>query len=264
MSALRAEIEGTEWYHTFELAPDIVTPGWFDLRGVVDRIPFPGSLAGKRCLDVGTFDGFWAFEMERRGGEVLAIDLLDPWRWDWPAGSKVETVMALDQRKRAGRGFEVARRAFESNVERRELSIYDLDPGEIGHFDVVYVGSLLLHLRDPVAGLGRVRDVCSGTAIICDAIDVAKSLLYRKEPVAGLDARGRPWWWRPNVAALERMIEAAGLRLTAPTRRIRMPAGAGRPKPPIRPRLLRSRAGRQEILETRLGDPHAIAIAEPA
>ena len=57
----------------------MVTPGWFDTRAVAPKLPFPERSTGKRCLDIGTFDGFWAFEMERRGAdEVLAIDLLDP------------------------------------------------------------------------------------------------------------------------------------------------------------------------------------------
>ena len=72
------------WYHTMELAPGVVTPGWFDLRPIVDHLPWPG-VAGKRCLDVGTYDGFLAFELERRGAsEVVAIDIDDHDRWDWP------------------------------------------------------------------------------------------------------------------------------------------------------------------------------------
>ena len=29
-----------------ELAPGVVTPGWFDTRGIVERVGFPGDLAG--------------------------------------------------------------------------------------------------------------------------------------------------------------------------------------------------------------------------
>ena len=85
--ALRAEIDALEWYHTIEIAPGVETPGWFDTRSVLSQIPFPDDLRSKRCLDVGTFDGFWAFEMERRGADdVVAIDVLDPDKWDWPVG----------------------------------------------------------------------------------------------------------------------------------------------------------------------------------
>jgi tRNA (mo5U34)-methyltransferase len=75
----------TEWYHSIELAPGQVTPGWFDTRAAAAKVPLPERLDGKRCLDVGTWDGFWAFEMERRGAdEVVALDIDDADGWDWP------------------------------------------------------------------------------------------------------------------------------------------------------------------------------------
>src|SRR4051812_28824140 len=88
----------TQGDHTMELAPGVVTPGWFDTRGVVPLLPLPGSLQGSRCLDIATFDGFWAFELERRGAaEVLAIDILDPFAWDWPANSPTAVIEALER-----------------------------------------------------------------------------------------------------------------------------------------------------------------------
>src|SRR5436853_2151050 len=71
------------WYHTIEVAPGVVTPGWFDLRPIVDRMPWP-DVRGKRCLDIGTYDGFLAFELERRGAaEVIATDIGGEEQWDW-------------------------------------------------------------------------------------------------------------------------------------------------------------------------------------
>jgi 2-polyprenyl-3-methyl-5-hydroxy-6-metoxy-1,4-benzoquinol methylase len=73
---LAAEVARARWYHGMELPGGIVTPGDYDLPDTARRIPLPASLAGKRCLDVGTRDGFWAFEMERRGAaEVVGIDV---------------------------------------------------------------------------------------------------------------------------------------------------------------------------------------------
>jgi tRNA (mo5U34)-methyltransferase len=52
-------------------------------------MPWSGPLTGLRCLDVGTMDGFWAFEMERRGAvEVVAVDLADPGRQDGPVRAR--------------------------------------------------------------------------------------------------------------------------------------------------------------------------------
>ena len=253
-----------QWYHSIELAPGNVTPGWFDLRGVPERLPLPASLRGRRALDVGTFDGFWAFELERRGAEeVIAVDLLDPTRWDWPAAAPAAVLESLAARKRGGEGFLVARDALKSSVVRMERSIYELDPDEIGEFDLVYVGSLLLHLRDPVRALEQVRRVCRGVLLVVDAIDPVLSALHPFKPLAGLDGVGRPWWWLPNAAGLRQMVEVAGFEAIGPVRRVTMPPGAGQKR--VRPSAaqLRSRAGRRDALGAWRGDPHAAVLARP-
>lgn len=261
---LADEIKALEWYHSIELAPGITTPGWQDTRPILDQIPFPSSLAGKRCLDVGTFDGFWAFEMERRGAEeVVAIDILDPEEWDWPVGSSTETVEEIGRRKARGRGFEIVRREIGSSVERLERSVYDLDPAEVGTFDLVYLGSLLVHLRDPIRALERIRGVCGGTMIVVDGIDLLMSLLLPSRPVATLDGKGRPWWWLANAAGLRQMIEVAGFEVIEGPRRIYMPPGAGQPLVKFHPRLLKNRHGRQALVVARRGDPHAVVVARP-
>jgi tRNA (mo5U34)-methyltransferase len=261
---LQREVAALDWYHTLELAPGIVTPGWFDLREIAGVVPLPASLSGKRCLDIGTFDGFWAFEMERRGAaEVIAIDVLDPHGWDWPVDSSPETVEAIGRRKAGGMGFELARRALGSSVERRELSVYDLDPDRVGEFDLIYLGSLLMHLRDPVGALERVRSICRGQLVVVDNIDLVLSLLHPRKPVALLDGRGRPWWWRASAACLTRMVEAGGFELTEPPRRLYMPRGKGQSLARFRPGLLLSREGRETLLVAGRGDPHAALAAVP-
>ncbi len=265
MTDLRQRVASIEWYHTLELAPGVVTPGWFDHRSIVERIPIPGSLAGARCLDVGTFNGFWAFEMERRGAsEVVAIDVLDPRRWDWPRSSQEATIQALATRAAQGNGFSIARGALDSNVDRRDLSVYDLDESAVGRFDFIYLGSLLLHLRDPVRALERVRSVCDGTLVVVDAIDLPLTLRHPRQPVARLDGRGRPWWWYPNLAALARLVEAAGFELPRRPERLFMPPGAGWPRARWRVEGLRTREGRYHLTGAWLGDPHGIVMARPA
>jgi tRNA (mo5U34)-methyltransferase len=262
--SLRDEVEAREWYHTLELAPGIVTPGWHDTRPVADAVSLPATLTGKRCLDVGTFDGFWAFEMERRGAaEVVAIDILDPRQWDWPAGSDDAVMDAIGKRKDAGRGFEIAHRALGSSVKRFERSVYDIDEREVGRFDLIFLGSLLIHLRDPVGALERLREVCDGTIVVMDGIDLLLSLLLPRRPVATLDAAGRPWWWYSNQAGLRRLIEAAGFDIVEPPRRLYMPPGRGQPLARFHPRLLTTRHGRNALVIARRGDPHAVAVARP-
>lgn len=253
-----------EWYHTLELAPGVVTPGWFDTRKALAQLPFPASLAGKRCLDVATFDGFWAFEMERRGAdEVVAIDLVDASEADWPVGSDPSVIQAIGERKRAGEGFELARDALGSSVERLEMNVYDLDAEAVGEFDFVYLGSLLIHLRDPVRALERVRSVCRGRLLVVDNIDISLTLCHPRRPVAALDGVGRPWWWKLNVAGLVRAVEAGGFRVLQPPTRFWMPPGPGYPRPRLSRHLLRSEDARERFVGGLKGDPHAAVLAEP-
>jgi tRNA (mo5U34)-methyltransferase len=261
---LRSRVGERKWYHTLELAPGVITPGWFDTRPALDVIPFPADLTGTRCLDVGTFDGFWAFEMERRGAsEVVGIDVLDPHQWDWPHGSSEEVLRALDEMKDAGVGFELAVEALGSNVKRFERNVYDLDPAADGQFDFVYVGSLLLHLRDPVRALERVRSVAADTVLVVDAIDLALTLAFPRRAIAALDGIGRPWWWKPNGAGLARMVESAGFDVLEGPRRFFMKPGAGQPLASFSPGLLRHREGRDALVTAKRGDPHAAILARP-
>ncbi|HUC36591.1 MAG TPA: class I SAM-dependent methyltransferase [Acidimicrobiales bacterium] len=263
-SDLRAEVGSIEWYHTIELAPGVVTPGWHDTRSVVAQVPFPASLAGKRCLDVGTFDGFWAFEMERRGAsEIVAVDVPDPKQWDWPVVSSEETRATIGSRKAEGRGFHTAHRALASKVQLLDRSVYDIDESDMGKFDLVYLGSLLVHLRDPIRALERLRDVCSGTMIVVDGIELFLSLLLPNLAVATFDGHGRPWWWYPNQAGLRRMVEAGGFEVLEGPKRIFMPPGAGQPLATFDPKLLASREGRRALVIARRGDPHAVLVARP-
>ncbi|HVY08713.1 MAG TPA: class I SAM-dependent methyltransferase [Mycobacteriales bacterium] len=262
---LRRYVAEQEWYHTEELRPGIETPGWFDTRPTAAALPWP-ALDGKRCLDVGTFEGFWAREMHRRGGaEIVAIDILDPRQWDWPLGSTSELLTTLGERKRGGEGFHFVNRILGTPIEHREMSVYDVDPRVVGTFDMVYVGSLLLHLRDPVRALEAVRSVCNpDAAVLCvDAVSLELTLRHRRRPIAELDALGRPWWWKPNTAGFARMVTAGGFEIVDRSGLIYLKPGRGQQLPPLRPSMLRNAAGRETIVTKWRGDPHAWILATP-
>jgi tRNA (mo5U34)-methyltransferase len=203
------------WYHTIELPGGAVTPGEYDTRRALRKIPFPHSLAGLRCLDVGTHDGFWAFEMEQRAAaEVVAIDLDDPARVDIsePVPEQLPDAALADRRGRPA-AFAYAHRVLDSNVIRRDLSVYDLERDEIGEFDFAFVGTLLLHLSEPVRALTAVRKVLrpGGRALVNDGVSLSLSLRHPRRPVHHLTLLpGRPFWWEPNVRGLRRYLEKAG------------------------------------------------------
>lgn len=249
------------WYHTIRLPGGVTTPGLYDTLGELERIPFPADLTGKRCLDVGTGDGFWAFEMERRGAEeVVAIDIDDPEGYDWPANrDAIEQPTFAQAHPSHRRAFGVAREALGSSVERRDLRVYDLDPAAMGTFDFVFMGSLLLHLRDPVGALAAVRGVLTGRLLSVDSVSPALTLLHPRQPMARLEAPGWPLWWVMNVACYRRLFAPAGLEVTGSGRPFFVRSGPGyRFKPRVDRPLLR---GAQRLVAERKGIPHCWVTA---
>ncbi|HWF53991.1 MAG TPA: class I SAM-dependent methyltransferase [Solirubrobacteraceae bacterium] len=257
------------WYHTLELPGGVVTPGWFDLRAVADRLPWP-DVRGKRCLDVATYDGFFAFELERRGAaEVVAIDIPDHEDWDWPAAARAAggpTLATMAGEK--GRGFEVAHAALGSRVRKQVLSTYHLAPDTIGEFDVVVCGSLMLHLRDPVRALEAIRSVCTGQFLSIEEISLPLTLALSRRPVAEMrfDER-RCQWWVANLAGHRRMLEIAGFEVEVASGPFGEPFGPAHPaagkRLPRSPRELGMRALRRAMTGEALGVPHAALLAHP-
>jgi len=199
-------VERYPWYHTLELADGVVTKGMFDHPPVLDRYPIPADLSGKRCLDVATMDGFWAFEMERRGAQsVTALDLEDPDDLDWPASLRAGHDRSIDETK--GERFALAKEVLGSKVERVLLSAYDLSP-RLGTFDFVFCGDLLLHLKDPITPVENIRSVCTESAVIVNVIK--KFRFMEKRPMAELEGINHFEWWVTNLEGLARLVRAAG------------------------------------------------------
>src|SRR5580700_11145283 len=74
---LAEELSQLGYYHSIELADGNVIPGLQTIPQLQFRIgqyPLPEDLTGKRVLDIGAWDGWFSFEMERRGADVLAVD----------------------------------------------------------------------------------------------------------------------------------------------------------------------------------------------
>jgi tRNA (mo5U34)-methyltransferase len=232
---VRREVAARRWYHTIELPGGIVTPGEYDTRAALRRIPFPTSLDGRRCLDVGTHDGFWAFAMERRGAaEVIAIDLDDPRGGDFSEPVPELSGEALVDRGSRLQSFACAHAALGSRVERRDLSVYRLDATEVGRFDFAFIGTLLLHLRDPVAALTAIRKVLrpGGRLLVNEPVLLGMSLRHPRLAVHELQLLpGKPFWWVPNVRGLERCVAKAGFTVTGSGRPYLIPRGPGYDKP---------------------------------
>lgn len=253
------------WYHTLELPHGVLTPGWFDLRPIVDRIPWP-DVRGKRCLDVGTYDGFLAFELERRGAaEVVATDISDHTQWDWPRriSQRGPEALAVIAGPEKGAGFRAAQAALHSKVERVECSVYDLSPERLGTFDVVVCGTLLLHLRDPLRALDAIRSICGGHFLSAEEVRIRLPMLMSKRALVELDGTSELLQWLiPSPAGHVRMLEASGFQIERSGARYSVPFGRAHPPRPRRRGLIQRTF--TSLLGWGEGVPHHAALARPA
>jgi tRNA (mo5U34)-methyltransferase len=176
------------WYHPIEVRPGIVTPGTNDAHVVLERLDLPADCGGLRALDLGTRDGFFAFELERRGAEVVAVDYM----------------------AREDSGFAVAAELLGSRVTYFRRNVYELNAAELGTFDLVLFLGLLYHLPDPLGALRAVRNVTSHRMIL-ETLVLDFGIELDDLPImrffAGSSWAGDPTnYWGPNVRCVEEML----------------------------------------------------------
>jgi sugar-phosphatase len=193
------------WHHMMCFPHGIVSPGAYDPRHLFGLLQLP-DLRGLRVLDAGACDGFFSFECERRGAEVVALDHADP-----------DLI-----------GFDAARTIYGSRVEYIQANLYDLTPEQIGTFDIVLFLGVLYHLRHPLLALDRLRPLCRQLlvveSLVCDAgffigFESRQPLTSLAPAIADLplaqflpvdrfhfDASNK---WVPNVAGLCALVQDA-------------------------------------------------------
>lgn len=209
--AIQQRIEGIEWYQSIEMPHGVVTPGFVDHRQQLDCYGLPADMRGMRALDVATYDGFWGFEMERRGAQVTAIDIGSWAEFDIPRMLRPEAERSGAAEKITGQGFRLARKLLNSNVDRQVLNVYELSPDRLGSFDFVFLSDLLLHLRDPQLALENVCSVVKrpGMAVIAEVYNPDLEG-FKDIAVSEFAAFGEYVWWRPSTATLSAMMRLAG------------------------------------------------------
>jgi len=203
--ALR-QVDVLPWYHSVDLGNGVVTKGQYDHRPYLPYYGLPDDLRGKTALDIGAASGFFSFELERRGASVTATEL--PQWFDHDFGP----VYQADQTAESGNSylhqpFDVAKQLRGSNVDMKWINIYDISPETVGVFDIVFCGSVLIHLTDPIKALWNIAQVTREKAIIATVIHKQDP----EQPIATMVGHASGYcWWEPTRACLELMAVAAG------------------------------------------------------
>jgi tRNA (mo5U34)-methyltransferase len=171
----------------------------------------PQDLSGWRVLDIGCNAGFYSFELARRGGSVLGID--------------------IDEHYLAQARWAAQQYGLQDQVEFRQMQVYDLAQLSEQFHLVLFMG-VFYHLRYPLLGLDIVaRKVkrrmvfqtltMPGEEVHQDTgdrdINDRDALCEPGWPkMAFIENRlaGDPTnWWAPNHAGVEAMLRSSGLRV---------------------------------------------------
>jgi len=213
------------WYHSLALADGVETAGMFDLRPYVSRYGLPADMSGMRALDIGTWDGFWAFEMERRGADVTGLDLDDERELDYPPRRRPQSFSDSPR----GAGFALAKQALGSGVRRVVRNVYDARPEELGQFDVAFCGSVIIHLRDQLLALERIAGLVKpgGLFISAEAYDPKLDLLPFAASRYLADRDRAVVFWMPSRRTWKRMLWSAGFEDVKQHGRFKLEARAG-------------------------------------
>lgn len=196
------------WFHTFSLdgSDELYTPGV--ARDHRYRIPaFPEDFSGMSVLDVGTFDGFYAFLAELRGARrVLAVD-----NEQYRAWVKSRWGVELE----GGEGFTAIRDLLRSKTEYRRVDAFDLDQLE-ETFDLILCFGILHRVDDPM-GLLKVlrRRLSAGGGVLLETYGSADRALDASAAIhvceAGeVYARDDFVYWGFTSAGLDRLARHAG------------------------------------------------------
>lgn len=178
----------------FLLGGDLVVGGaWRNdqrWQGLGSHVP---ELAGRRVLDVGSNAGWDPFMFKLRGAaEVIACE-----------------------------PFEFIRQArflesiYKTGADIRQLAWEQLDPDELGRFDLVHCHGVLYHEPHPTLLLERLRAMLAdeGTLLFGSMMLADPSVSEYARFVPGSYYGDATWWWVPGRLAMRWMLEASGLEV---------------------------------------------------
>ena len=196
------------WFHTFSLdgSKELYTHGV--ARDHRYRIPaLPKDFAGMSVLDVGTFDGFYAFLAEGRGARrVVAVDNEQYREW-------VSSRWGVELE--GGEGFAAIRELLDSEVDYRRLDAFDLD--ELAEtFDLILCFGILHRVENPMGLLKTLRRrLAAGGQVLLETHGPADRALEASAAVhipsvGEVYARDDFVYWGFTAAGLDAMARHAG------------------------------------------------------
>lgn len=213
------------WYHSYYFDNGFEVQGDYDIGADVAGYGFPDSMKSMNVLDIGTGAGWFAHYFESKGASVWTVDArgyndFDYYgRYDYPPIASSREPDRTDEDNRpiyyspVSKAFWVMKDLLGSKIRFRNARVYDVSPELFDgqQFDLVFLGAILCHLRDPIGALMAARSVCRGRVIASTPVVIgepeADTLPRQYLPYTDVDKIS---WWLPNEACFRHWFLAAG------------------------------------------------------
>ena len=226
------------WYHSFYFDNGFVQHGDYDIGRDIEGYGLPSDLSGMSVLDVGTGSGWFATYFEQLGADVTTVDVrgfCDMDVFTRPGYPDISTERngpdRVSQDGRAiyysavSKGFWIMKELLGLRAEYVNARIYDLHPSLFNgkRFDLVFLGAVLMHLRDPIGALMAAHSVCKHQ-VIANSLKSAQeenSSRALMELMADLHD-DQLAWWMPNKLCLQAWFRGAGFRSVSVNRTINL------------------------------------------
>jgi O-methyltransferase len=204
--------ESCDFYHTMEIPGVGLVSGAWDLRGCVDQYLGQMAFAGKRVLEIGPASGFLTIELEKRGANVVAIEIPDEAEWDFvPYPASIMDPIYGPRRQHMARvknSWWFTHAAHCSQAKIVYTDVYRL-PDALGTFDTAVMGLVLLHCHSPF----QIIEQCAKRA---NSLVITE--IYRPEldgmPVCRLvpGPENRVWdtWWSFSPEIFTQFLRVMG------------------------------------------------------
>jgi len=212
------------WYHSYYFDNGWKLRGDYNIGENIKEYGFPNNMTGMKVLDIGTGGGWFAFYFEQQGAEVTTVDARG--YCDFDVRGRYEYPPVESEKPKPDRigpngepiydspvsgGFWIMRDLLKSKAKFVNARVYDVSPELFNGqtFDLVFMGTILLHLRDPIGALMAARSVCADRLIAVTPI--MHQANGNAEPQMMLYIHGdNITWWYPNKTCYKHWFLGAG------------------------------------------------------
>ena len=199
------------FYHSMDIPGRGSVEGHWDLRNRFDEYVGGISVKDRTLLDVGVASGFLTFEAEKRGATVTGFDAENFGQYQHiPTDDKPDHSFGFELMRN---GYWLAHEANQSKSKVVYGDIYSMSEHAPKH-DIVLIGQILVHLRDPIEVLRQ------ASLLAKDFLIVSEGSYSSEQPTSVFLGSKTNWysWWHLSDELYRRWFDILGFEMQSVTK----------------------------------------------